>query len=213
MKTQEPKRQIDWEGVEIHYRAGIRTLKDIATEYGISDAGILKRAKTKGWVRDLAAKIRAKAEAKVSAAAVSELVSEQKSANESAIVEANAEIISRADLLNRDDVVLALKTSRSQLAELSLMCDAEFKDKLEALGDICDQSYVNDAGTEVKDKANEMYRYIISLPGRAKIAKDISASLVQYIQMQRKILKLDDEADANQGALDQFLAKINAFAE
>ena len=116
-----PKREIDWDGVELHYRAGIRTLKDIGTEFGVSDAGILKRAKRDGWVKDLQAKIKAKAAAKVSAAAVSKEVSAEKRANQNVIVEANAEIVSQADLINRKDVMLALEVSRSQLEEVAAL--------------------------------------------------------------------------------------------
>jgi len=55
------KRTIEWDLIEPHYRAGIRSLKDIGKEFGVSDAAIIKRAKRDGWVRDLAAKIQAKA--------------------------------------------------------------------------------------------------------------------------------------------------------
>ena len=49
--------QIDWDGVELHYRAGIRSLMDIAKEYGVSDAGILKRAKRDGWEKNARSKL------------------------------------------------------------------------------------------------------------------------------------------------------------
>ena len=62
---------IDWEAIEREYRAGIRSLRDIAEEHGCSNPAILKRAKKYGWTRDLAEKIRAKADALVSAATVS----------------------------------------------------------------------------------------------------------------------------------------------
>jgi hypothetical protein len=63
------------------------------------------------------------------------------------------------------------------------------------------------------DKANELYRYIISLAGRVKLSKDIAATHAVYIPMQRKILKLDAEGDRNQSNLDALLAKINAATE
>lgn len=78
-------KSIDWESVEGAYRAGIRSLKDIGAEFGVSDAGIIKRAKRDGWARNLAAKIAARAEAKVSAAVVSDLVSAQRAFNEERI--------------------------------------------------------------------------------------------------------------------------------
>lgn len=45
------KTEIDWAAVELHYRANLRSLKDIGKEYGVSDAGIIKRAKRDGWTR------------------------------------------------------------------------------------------------------------------------------------------------------------------
>jgi hypothetical protein len=48
------RKVIDWEAVEIQYQAGVRSLKDIGVEFGVSDAGIIKRAKNEGWTRGLA---------------------------------------------------------------------------------------------------------------------------------------------------------------
>ena len=84
------QRVIDWDLVEPHYRAGIRSLADIGKEFLVSDAAIIKRAKRDGWARDLAAKIKAKAVAKVSAAAVSAEVSANQVVREQEVVEANA---------------------------------------------------------------------------------------------------------------------------
>ena len=56
-----PKPVIDWERIEVDYRAGIKTLRDIAQEHGITHGAITKRSKRDDWVRDLTAKIQAKA--------------------------------------------------------------------------------------------------------------------------------------------------------
>lgn len=45
------RKQIDWDAIEPHYRAGIRSLKDIGAEFEVSDAAIIKHAKRDGWVR------------------------------------------------------------------------------------------------------------------------------------------------------------------
>ena len=56
---------LDWEGIEREYRAGVLTLREIAGRFGTTHSSIHARAKKYGWDRDLAAKIRAKAEALV----------------------------------------------------------------------------------------------------------------------------------------------------
>lgn len=207
------RHRVDWDAMEPHYRAGIKPLKDLGQEYGCSDAAIVKHANKFGWVRDLQGKIQAKAQAKVSVAQVSAEVSTQTKLRESQVIEANAEIIAQADLINRKDVVLALDVSRSQLDEVAALCDPQFREKLEWLGKINDESFVTDSGREVKDKTNELYMYIVSLAGRVKMSKEIAASHGVYIPLQRRILKLDAEANKNQAAVDELLAKINAAAD
>lgn len=49
--TPPEKRPIDWEAVEIHYRCGIRSLKSIGDEFGVSHVGIIKRARRDCWER------------------------------------------------------------------------------------------------------------------------------------------------------------------
>ena len=80
----------DWERIELDYRAGVKTLRQIADEQGITHGAINKRAKRDGWERDLAAKIQANAEALVSKAAVSTPVSTETKVSERQVVEANA---------------------------------------------------------------------------------------------------------------------------
>jgi hypothetical protein len=202
------KRAPDWSSIEREYRAGIRTLRAIAEEHGITHGAINKRAKAEGWPRDLTAKIKAAAQDKVSKALVSKSVSKDDLVTERQVVEANAEVVAQADLLNRKDVLLAMTVSRSQLEEVAELGEPDFRARLEWLGEVMDTS------TEKRqDKANELYRYIIGLAGRVKLSKEIAAAHGVYIPMQRKILKLDVEGDRNQSNLDALLAKINAATD
>jgi hypothetical protein len=109
---------IDWEAVEVQYRAGIRSLKDIGAEFGCSDAAIIKRARAHEWPRDLEAKIKARAKAKVSAAAVSGEVSARTKVKETEVVEANAELHYQVILRHRRDVQAATKHTTGMLEEL-----------------------------------------------------------------------------------------------
>jgi hypothetical protein len=213
--TTKPKRQpIDWEGIELHYRAGIRSLMDMAKEYGVSDAGILKRAKAKGWSRDLAGKIKARATAKLNEALVSGAVSAQRKSKEGAIVEAVSDQQVQAETDNRNDILLGMRVTRGQLNEVSAMADRDLVDDLKWLRDVAVSLKV-DQGVrpEVAARLSGMFDYVVSTPGRVKMSKEIAASFGVYIPMQRKILKLDDDADRNQSNLDALLAKINAAAD
>lgn len=95
------KKPIDWERIELDYRAGILTLREMATAHDISNVSIHKRAKRDGWTRDIAAKIKSKADELVSRALVSKEVSKEAAANERQLIEAGAEAILRVKLGHR----------------------------------------------------------------------------------------------------------------
>lgn len=52
----------DWIGIEQQYRAGVRSLRDIGAEFGITEGAIRKKARKEDWVRDLSEKIKFKAQ-------------------------------------------------------------------------------------------------------------------------------------------------------
>jgi hypothetical protein len=205
------KKVIDWDAIEPGWRAGIKTKLQLSEEYGVSRAAMDKHFAKEGIDRDLTKRIQSKVEALVTQAVakqVTQAVTPETKLAEKQIVEANAEVVAAADLLNRKDVLLALSVSRSQLEEVAALCDPSFKDLLVSLGESCDLSTENKP-----DKANEMYRYIISLAGRVKMSKEIAASHGVYVAMQRKILKLDIDSDRSQSAVDSLMAKINAATD
>lgn len=191
------KKLIDWEAVELHYRAGIRSLKDIGTEYGVSDAGIIKRAKRDGWERDLRAKIQAKAEAKVSASLVSAEVSAQTKASERQIVDANANKIADVRLAHRHDIQRKRSIVARLMDELEAQVGPENAALLADLGEMMRSP--DDAG---QDKLNDLYRRIISLPERAKTAKTLAETLRITVDMERQAFGMDAKVGSNAGGED-----------
>lgn len=53
----------DWIAIEGEYRAGQRSLRDIADEHGITEGAIRHRAKKNGWVRNPSEVVREKVKA------------------------------------------------------------------------------------------------------------------------------------------------------
>jgi len=191
------RKAVDWEAVEREYRAGIRSLRDIGAEFGVSDAGILKRAKKEEWQRDLTERIRAKAEAKVSAALVSEKVSAESNANERIVVEASAQVLADALLGQRRDV----SRSRSIVQKLF--------DELEAQGDgLAELAMLGEAlesGDE--EKLAQIARKVIAFPSRVDSAKKLAESLRTLVELERKVLRIKDDTN-----LDDFAKKIGEGA-
>lgn len=82
-----------WAQIKPHYEAGLRTLRDLGEEYGVSHTAIRLHAKEHGWGRNLNAKIQAKAEELVSTNGLELSKDLSNDGLESEIVNANAEKI------------------------------------------------------------------------------------------------------------------------
>ncbi len=180
-----PRRNIDWEAVEREYRAGIRSLADIGSQFGVSAPGILKKAKVKGWDRDLSAKIRAKAEAKVNAALVNAEVNEEGQKAERHIVEANAALIADTVINQRSDV----RRARATVQKLWSMVDVELDhpEDLANLGEL--MAAPDDSG---QDRLNDLYRAVIGLPQQIKNVKLLADAIKVLIELERRVLKIDE---------------------
>ena len=179
---------VDWDSVEREYRAGIRSLADIGAEYDVSAPGILKKARKEGWDRDLSAKIQAKVEAKVNAALVNKAVNADDLINERQIIEANAQTIA-------DKVLSQQKVVKKSVAFAESLLDEAIKvgvatDDLDKLGELMAAPDENG-----RDKLNELYKKIISMPGRVDAGKKIIEMLKIAVELERKVLRIKDEQD------------------
>jgi hypothetical protein len=199
---------IDWELVERDYRAGLKTLRQIGSERGVSHVAIQKRAKTYGWTRDLSEKIQARAKYKVTKSAVTRanyqasLETKEARLSDAQIVEQYSDIVAAVDEVQQKDVRGAVDNTRAQLEELTALGDPQFRSRLEWLGQVMDESGPTESGGFKNDKANELYRYVISLAGRIKMSKEIAAAYAVYIPIQRKIFGLDGERRHTSGYED-----------
>ena len=184
---------VDWEAVEREYRAGVRSLRDIASEFGCTEGAIRKKAKEKGWERDLSAKITAKAEALVRKQEVRSEVRSESSVSETQIVDANARMMADTVLTQRNDV------KRSMAVVVALW------NEVEALGDYTEEfrrvgELMRSEDEFGQDRLNDMYRAAIGMPQRVKNVKLLADALKVLIELQRKILKLDDDKKPGEGS-------------
>jgi hypothetical protein len=199
---------IDWELVERDYRAGLKTLRQIGSERGVSHVAIQKRAKTYGWTRDLSERIQARARYKVTKSAATRaryhesLQTKAARMSDTQVVEQYSDIVAAVDEIQREDVRKAIDNTRAQLQELATLGDSQFRSRLEWLGQVMDESGPTESGGFKADKVNELYRYVISLAGRIKMSKEIAAAYAVYIPIQRKIFGLDGERRNTSGYED-----------
>lgn len=183
--TEENKASVDWEAIEKEYRAGIRSVRDIGAEHGVSHVGINKRAKREGWVRNLAAKIRAKAESLVTRDVVTSSVTME---TEREIIEANANMQANVIRTHRKDITRYRSLCEKLLQEIELQTGEILT--FEQLGEL--MYAPNDKGV---DKRNELYVKTISTASRVDSVKKMVDTLKTLIGLERQAFGLSDTAE------------------
>ncbi|HYN54388.1 MAG TPA: hypothetical protein VES38_06760 [Methylotenera sp.] len=195
---QEKPVETDWERIELDYRSGIKTLRQIADENNITHGAINKRAKRDNWSRDLSAKIKAKAEELVSKAAVSKEVSNEKKIAENEVVEANATMQADIILAHRTDIKRNRTLATKLLSELEQVSDnIDLFEKLSELiidpvddGDAQDKS--SKAQQDRQYKRMEAFNRALDMSSRVDSLKKLSDTLKTLITLEREAFGLDE---------------------
>ena len=170
----------------LDYRAGIKTLRQIAGENGITEGAIRKRAKRDDWTRDLSERIQEKAEQLVRNEAVRNLVRKESSVSERVLVDANARAIADVQLAQRKLIQRKQAIVESLMQELEAQVGPENAALLADLGDM-----LRNPDEYGQDKLNDLYRKIISLPERARTAKTLAETLRIAVDMERQAFGMD----------------------
>ena len=181
----------DWEAIETAYRAGVMSLREIASQHGISEGAIRKRAKRDDWSRDLNAKVKERADDLVRKAEVRKQVRSEVTLNERVLIEATAEVIANVRMEHRGDIKRARQKTNALFDELGAEC-ADVA-ALEKLGEL-----MLDPDDKGQDKLNDLYHKIISLPSRVKSMKDLSDSLKTLIGLEREAYSIENKAETKE---------------
>lgn len=190
-------KQPDWERIEQLFRAGLLSVREIASASGVSHTAINKRAKAEGWERDLKAKIKAKADSLVSKREVSSKVSTEALATERGIVEANAEVIADIRMAHRTDIGRSRRLANKLLDELEGLTDEQGTMK-ELIAQLKEAD--SEDGPDMSDVL-ALASKMASLPSRTKTMKELAETLKTLVLLERQAYDLDakaGEADADE---------------
>ncbi|HGH0375313.1 TPA: hypothetical protein ACJHE1_004405 [Yersinia enterocolitica] len=180
----------DWEAIESAYRAGLMSLREIASQHNISEGAIRKRAKRDDWSRDLSAKIKERAEDLVRKEEVRKQVRTETTLTERVLIEASAEVIASVRMEHRGDIRRAREITNAMFDELGAECaDIE---SLRKLGEL-----MLDPDENGRDRLNEVYQSIIALPERVKAVKALSDAMKNLIGLERQAYDIGDDKGDN----------------
>ncbi len=203
--TESNKRsQSDWERIEVQYRAGVMSLREIAGKHGITEGAIRKKAKAEGWDRDLEAKVKAKAEALVRKELVRESVrAESLPRTEAEEVSISAEVLARVQISHRKDIGASRSLVMGLLGELRHQSEnQELYEQLAELVVPAEEDEGSEASQRRADKLREAFHRAMGLSSRSSTMKSLADSLKVLVAMEREAFGIGQEKGGPDGYED-----------
>lgn len=203
-------KKVDYERIEPGWRAGVLSPHQLAAQYTedtgvkVSHAAIIKHFTKLNVPRDLNAKIQAQADAMVTKALVTEKVTKDRLVtNEGKIVNAGAEQVFEIRLFHRKSTARLQAIIAAQMEELEASSGPEQAQRLRDLGELMRNE--NDNGS---DKLNDIYRAVIGLPDRSRVAKQLAETLRIAIDLERREFGMD-KTQVNTDPLTELIKRIS----
>ena len=181
-----PKAGVDWERIEVQYRAGLLSIRAIAEEHGVSDAAIRQKAKKFGWERDLSAKVAAKVRTALVRTDASRPDHRASAQTEREVVEEAAATRIGIVRSHRKDITKARTLTDTLLEQLTLAAGS--RDVFQ--GAIEDMT----ADDTTPTRYNALMR-AVSLPVHIGAAKDLGQAMRHLIALERQAFGLADVDD------------------
>jgi hypothetical protein len=198
--TTEAKVAPDWERIEADFRAGIKSLREIAEPFEITEGAIRKRAKRDGWTKDLSAKIKARADDLVRKETVRTTSTQLTPETEKSEVEINARVAATVRLEHRTDIKRTRELFQGLMGEIEGMTAyPELAEELfELLNDPtegADPDKPMSKGEEERHRRmRDTFNRIMSSAGRIDSAKKLTEMLEKVIRLERQAFSIEDEA-------------------
>lgn len=182
------KTKIDWDAMEPDWRAGIKSKKQLAEEYGVSRAAINNHWAKLKIDRDLTSRIRDSVKAKVTRATVTPGVTPETKVTEQQVVEANADVIAAKLIGQRSGITRRSDLLEKTAADLEAMSDG--KDAILQITEALESGNL--------DQMAEAVRKVMELPTRIKCLKDLVETQRVLIQLERQSFNIDSGSSAGE---------------
>ena len=201
--------KVNWESVELAYRANVKTVAQIAKEFGLKDSTLRSRAKRNGWSRDLGKRIRLEADKIVNENAVKREVGRLENMDNTT-VEENAKLTASIRISHRKDIGTARQLSMLLFDDLKAQIGTDNRARLEDL-------FIAALQAEVVDASQlEAYERVTSLANHVRIMKELADTMTKLVTLERQAYGLDDVDSSPVDALTTLLHSIansngNAF--
>lgn len=209
MASKKKKVEVDWEEIERLYRADLRTFAQLASDFGVADSTVRRRAKKHGWKRDLKNRIKERANAIVQERAVQSLASDQ-IARDDMTIEENARLTANVRLAHRQNIGAAQAMMMTLYSDLQAQIGTDNRARLE------DLFIAALKANAIDESALEAYERVTSLSNHVRVMKDLADTMTKLVTLERQAYGLDDDDNSPADALTTLLHSIannngNAF--
>lgn len=200
-------KKIDYDRIELHWRAGLLSPHQLAAKYTeetgqkVSHAAIIKHFKKQGIARNLSQKIMDRANAMVTEAMVTGKVTAKPTKPDAEIIEAGSMQVASVQLAHRHDIRRARTLTNALLSELEQQTDPETLVMLAQLGEM-----LRNEDEKGQDRRNDLYQKVISLSERSKTLKTLAESLRSVVDMERTAFGMDADKGQEIDPLAQAMA-------
>jgi hypothetical protein len=186
--TDAVKKAPDWERIELDYRAGALSLREIASQHGIAEGTIRARAKKNDWLRDLSQKVNQKVSDLLRKKELRSELRSSEAYNERLLIESNALAIANVRLTHRSDISRFKRLSIKLLDELESQTDHQ--DLYQELGELLRQP--SESG---QDRRNDLYQRVIDMPSRIDGVKKLADTLKILIGLEREAYSINEKTE------------------
>lgn len=202
------KQKTDWEAIEKQYRANVLSLREIGRQHGVTDTAIRKKAKERGWERDLTNKVAEKVRADLVRSEVRTPNAREEVRTEREIVESAAATVVTVVREHRRDIA----TGRQLVSLLStqLLDVAGHRDAFMAA---IEAECAEDESGERRAKLMKA----VSIPVHAATIRDLSNALKNLVALERQAFNVADvapeepePAPASAAQVDEGFAQLRA---
>lgn len=208
MARRSAENAIDWEAIERAFRPGKKTIKQLASEFGVQASSISRRIKQYGWVADKSESVDA---------VTNSLLIQNASGNANpnatpseleikAAGQANADVV----LKHRKDLARLAKLRDNLIGEIEVITDN--LELFRQLGELMDKSSEDEDGKKRQDKMNAIYVRVIDMSERIDNAKKLAEIDERVRKGEREAFGLD-KGDDKGNAVDALLKRINEASE
>jgi hypothetical protein len=197
-------RSVDWESVELRYRAGSESLRTTAAAFGITEGAIRQRAKRENWARDLEARVRQATDAALLRKAATHDVRTERE-----VVAVEAEMRSEIVVRHRKDIQRGRSLSMTMLGELEVMTEAPMliRDLQSCLAQ-CQAG--EDIPHAILAKADTLLGQALTLDNRAGVLKTLTDTLTKLVALEREAFGLDKQDIEMDDPLTSLLRNLKA---